>query len=185
MSTDTKEIFLDYLDSKISSIDFERYLYSTQTLELELGEEIYLELISINYKHKDCRSVVSNLISPLLNYGEMHKSMIINTIDNILSKKVNILDAISELDGWCWKGYTFLGKIEIIASIGEAGSSVIHIIEDSDTEDEIRKKIERYEPGLVPFLENIKTMLLDGTIVLTGKKVQHHQLGTLFEFEQR
>jgi len=185
MSTDTTEIFLDYLDSKISSIDFERYLYSTQTLESELGEEIYLELISINYKQRDSRSAVSNLISPFLNYGEIHKSMIINTIDNILSKKVNILDGISELNGWPWKGYTFLGEIEIIASIGEAGKSVIHIIDDTDTEDEIRKKIERYEPGLIPFLENIKTRLSDGTIVLTGKKVQHHQLGTLFEFEKK
>lgn len=185
MNTNTRQLFLNYLDSKLSSIDFEKYLYSTQTLESELGNELYLELISINYKHKDCRSAVSNLISPFLNYGEIHKSLIINTINDISSKKVNILDGLSKLDGWSWKGYTFLGEIEIIATIGEAGRSVIHIIDDSDTEDEIRKKIERYEPGLIPFLENIKTRLLDGTIVLTGKKVQHHQLGTLFEFEQK
>lgn len=185
MNTATQQLFLDYLDSKLSSSDFETYLYSTDTLESELGKETYLELISINYKHKDCRSTVSNLISPLLNYGEIHKSMTINTINDILSEKVNILNGISELNDWPWKGYTFLGEIEIIANIGEAGKSVIHIIEDSDTEDEIRKKIEGYEPNLIPFLENIKTRLLNGTIVLTGKKVQHHQLGTLFEFEQK
>jgi hypothetical protein len=185
MNTNTRQLFLNYLDSKLSSSDFETYLYSSDTLESELGQETYLELISINYKHKDCRSAVSKLISPLLNYGEMHKSMIINTINDILSKKVNILDGINELDGWSWKGYTFLGKIEIIASIGEAGRSVIHILDDRGTEDEIRKKIERYEPGLIPFLENIKTRLLDETIVLTGRKVQHHQLGTLFEFEKK
>lgn len=185
MNTNTRQLFLNYLDSKLSTNDFETYLYSSETLESELGNELYLELISINYKHTACRSAVDKLISPFLNYEEMHKSMIINTIDNILSKKVNILDGISELNAWCWKGYTFLGEIEIIASIGEAGRSVIQIIDDSDTEDETRKKIERCEPGLIPFLENIKTRLLDGTIVLTGKKVQHHQLGTLFEFEQK
>ncbi len=185
MNTNTRQLLLDYLDSKLSSSDFETYLYSTQSLESELGQETYLELISINYKHKDCRSAVSKLINPFLNYGEIHKSMIINTIDDILSKKVNIHNGLRELNGWCWKGYTFLGKIEIIANIGEAGRSVIHILDDSDTEDEIRKKIERYEPGLIPFLENIKTRLLDETIVLTGRKVQHHQLGTLFEFEQK
>ena len=185
MNINTQQLFLNYLDSKLSSIDFEKYLYSTQTLESELGKKLYLELISINYKHKDCRSVVNNLISPLLNYGEMHKSMIINTINAILSKKVNILDGLSELNGWCWKGYVFLGEIDIISSIGEAGRSVLHIINDDDTEDEIRKKIERYEPGLIPFLETIKTRLSNGTIVLTGKKVQHHQLGTLFEFEKK
>jgi hypothetical protein len=181
----TQQLFLNYLDSKLSSHDFETYLYSSETLESELGNELYLELISINYKHTDCRSAVSKLISPLLNYGEMHKAMIINTINGILSKKVNILNGISELSHWCWKGYTFLGKIDIIANIGEAGRSVIHIIEDNDSEDEIRKKIERYEPGLIPFLENVKTRLSDGTIVLTGKKVQHHQLGNIFEFEQQ
>ena len=185
MNTATQQLFLDYLDSKLSSSDFETYLYSSDTLESELGNELYLELISINYKHKDCRSAVSNLISPLLNYGEIHKSMIINTINDISSKKVNILNGIGELNTWCWKGYTFLGEMEIIASIGEAGKSVIHIIEDSDTEDEIRKKIEGYEPNLTPFLENIKTRLLDETIVLTEKKVQHHQSGTFFEFEKK
>lgn len=184
MNTNTQQLFLNYLDSKLSTSDFETYLYSSETLESELGKELYLELISINYKDKDCRSAVSNLISPLLKYGEIHKSMIINTINAILSKKVNILDGLSELNGWCWKGYTFLGEIGIISSIGEAGRSVMHIIEDNDTEDEIRKKIEQYEPGLIPFLENIKTRHSDGTIVLTGKKVQHHQLGTIFEFEQ-
>lgn len=111
--------------------------------------------------------------------------MITNTINGILSKKVNILDGLSELDYWSWKGYSFLGEIDIIADIGDAGRSVVHIIEDNDSEDEIRKKIEQYEPGLIPFLENIKTRLSNGTIVLTGKKVVHHQLGTLFEFEQK
>ncbi|WP_421799016.1 hypothetical protein [Haliscomenobacter sp.] len=185
LNTNTQQLFLNYLDSKLSSHDFETYLYSSETLESELGNELYLELISINYKHTDCRSAVNKLISPFLNYGEMHKTMITNTINNILAKKVNILDGISELNGWCWKGYTFLGEIDIISDIGDAGRSVIHIIKDSDTEDEIRNKIERYEPGLIPFLENVKTRLSDGKIVLTGKKVQHHQSGVFFEFEKK
>lgn len=183
MNTNTRQLFLNYLDSKLSSSDFETYLYSTKSLESELGNELYLELISINYKHTDCRSAVNKLISPFLNYGEMHKAMIINTINGILSKKVNILNGISELSHWCWKGYSFLGEIDIIADIGDAGRSVIHIIEDSDSEDEIRKKIERFEPGLIPFLENIKTRLSDGTIVLTGKKLEDHQSRIVFEFE--
>jgi hypothetical protein len=185
MNTDTQQLFLDYLDSKLSSSDFETYIYSSESLESELGKEIYLELISINYKHKDCLSAVSNLVGTLLNYGEIHKSMIINTINDISSKKVNILNGLSELNDWCWKGYSFLGEIEIVASIGEAGRSVIHIIEDSDTEDEIRKKIERYEPNLIPFLENIKSKLLNGTIVLKGKKVQSHQARTIFDYEKK
>lgn len=47
MNTDTQQLFLNYLDSKLSSSDFETYLYSNETLESELSKELYLELISI------------------------------------------------------------------------------------------------------------------------------------------
>ncbi|MBB6461848.1 hypothetical protein [Flammeovirga kamogawensis] len=44
--------FYEVLKHKISIQDFEKWVYETKELELELLEDIYTDLISLNYKTK-------------------------------------------------------------------------------------------------------------------------------------
>lgn len=172
MDTNSKKIIADFINAKLAPKDFEAFLYAAIDIEAQLGSDIYLELISINYNSKHCRVEVENLMRPMLNYGEIHKSEILDCIDALLSGETKILDGLSELDYWAWMGYTFLATPEIVANYSDQGKSFIHMIDGTDSEQEILRKVERYQPDFWEFLRGIKAQLLDDRIILTGQKIQ-------------
>ena len=52
---------------KITNCDFENWIYSKPGLESELGYDIYLELVSFNFKNKNDDERLRNLVENILN----------------------------------------------------------------------------------------------------------------------
>lgn len=181
MDVHSEKVIVDFLKAKLTAKDFEAFVYSSAELEAQLGADIYLELISINYNSKHCRKEVENLMHPLFKYGEMHTLEILTCIDALLLGEMKILEGIGKLYNWAWEGYTFLAASDIVANYGDQGKSIILMLDDTDDEQEIRRKAEKYQPDFWDFLRNTKVQLLDGRIILTGNKVQGEYQG-VFEF---
>ncbi len=167
----TQITFLNFIEFKIPAEEFETYLYTSQSLEKELGGNLYSDIMTINYNGKDCRKELNEKIQSIFDYTEIHKTQIIEVIDAILSKQ-SIIAGLEKLHSWAWKGYSFLGHVDVIGNFGEQGKSIILRIEGEDTEEEIFEKVKLYQPDLEECLLDIKIRMQKGQIVLTGEMKQ-------------
>ena len=176
------KIVSDFLNGKIENSDFEEWIYSEKSLEDILGNELYIELISLDFKDKSIKNHISNLVESKINYGNLHKQEIIELIDNTLEKQIPLMKIISSFYDWATKGYLFLGRIDVIGNFGEQGKSIVHIIDDSMTEGEKWGKLLEVEPDFLSYIKEIKANLMNGKVVLTGEKENFDFIGTQYKF---
>ena len=188
MKTSTSISFLDFIEKRTEIKEFENWIYETQSLEEELPAEIYTELISLDYKDMSIRNTITELVSPLLDFGNAHKQQLIELISEILNKTIDPIDGISKLhyDWLDGKGYLFLCKNITIANFGEQGKS---ILSRTDYKDELSLEekwriIELDDPSFIEEVRNIKKELEEGKIKLTGKFKDVRFYGRKFEYEE-
>ncbi|UII23158.1 hypothetical protein [Fulvivirga ligni] len=188
MKTSTSISFLQFIEEKTEIQDFEKWIYESESLEEELPEETYTELISLDFNDKSIRNYVSEIITPRLDFGKAHKQILIALINDIIQKRIDPIDGLGELH-YEWldsKGYNFLSRNLIISNFGEQGKS---ILSRTDYKDElsIEEKwqiIELEDHSFIEELKNIKKELEDGKIELTGKFREVRFNGRKFEYKE-
>ena len=185
MDLDISKILSDYLDGKIKNSDFETWVYSDKSLESFLGADIYNELISLTFEDKSIKIKVQELVDSKIDYQHLHKQEIIELIDNTISRKLPLQKSLTSFYDWAMSGYYFLGRINVIGNFGEQGKSIVHIIDDSMTENEQLAKLLKEEPDFLTDIKLIKTKLMTGEITLTGEKEANKYLGTQFKFREK
>ena len=89
ISNSTKQTFFRMLNGDMSISDFEQWVYTSgDLLEKELESEIYLELVSFNFKQKDSLQLLINKAETLVNMDEFNiwrtKRLLTDIIENNL-----------------------------------------------------------------------------------------------------
>lgn len=164
------KILSDYLNGKIKNLDFEKWIYSEGSLENQLGEELYIEVVSLDFKDKSIRHNIEKLVDSKIDYGNLHKQEIIELIDNTLGKRIPLMNSLYSFYDWLTKGYNFFGEINVIGNFGEQGKSIAHIIDESMSENKKWGKLLYEEPEFLPHIIEIKDKLITGKIILTGER---------------
>ncbi|UXX77889.1 hypothetical protein N7E81_10970 [Reichenbachiella carrageenanivorans] len=189
MKTSTSILFLRFIEKKTKIQDFEKWIYESESLEEELPDETYTELISLDFNDKSIRKIVTELVFPLLDVGNAHKQQLIELISEILDKKIDPIAGISELH-YNWldeKGYLFLSNNTTIANFGEQGKSIVSRTDFSNelTIDEKWKLVKSDDTSFIDYLVKTKTKLEDGRIRLTGNFKEVKFYGLQFEYEEK
>lgn len=111
ISSNTELQFYKVLKGKINLAVFEKWVYENKMLETELTEDVYIELIALNYKGKFAINELRNIINPFINHGQFEKQKIINYLESIINRDENCADSILMTYELYCKGYDFFRKI--------------------------------------------------------------------------
>lgn len=184
MKLGTSKRFIEFIEKRIESFDFESWLYESSYLEEELGSELYIEIVSINFKNKSARAEFAKIIDSHIDYSLLHTHLLKSLIDKILSGAMDLLEGLGELYyKWLGKGYDFLAEIDIIGNFGEQGKSIVHIMDKTMTNQEKWNTLDRSNPNFKSELKNIGNKIQNGQIILNGESEMNKFLGRQFKYE--
>ena len=115
----------DLISGLLDSREFEAWLYSDSSLENQLGTDLYIELISIDYSKSESKYVIQKLTDGQIDFASIHRLEILDILKSMLVKKGDASDLISKLYHYADIGYYFLAQNDLIANYGEQGKSVL------------------------------------------------------------
>jgi hypothetical protein len=186
MKIETSRILSDFFENKGSSTSaFEQWVYSNPDLETEIGEDIYSELISLDFKDNSIRIQVKELVDPIIDYAQLHHNEITRILDKLISQTSKPLDEIRKLFQWVEKGYTFLASVDIIGNFGEQGKSVVHSINNEMSNETQWNKLIEIDSNFINELRSIKERIENKEIVLTGEKEDVKFYGEQFKYIEK
>ena len=91
ISNDNKIEFYKFLNDEKSIPDLEKFIYSQAELEKQLGNEVYFELITLNFNDKYDKIKLPDLIkSKIIEEGEFETWKLKNLLNEFLSQPKNI-----------------------------------------------------------------------------------------------
>ena len=104
--------FYETIIGKISTEEFESWIYSDKEIETILPDDDYLELISINYKKDGAKYELVNLLSEkYVDLREYEKWKMLNKLTTALKKDKRLPDILREFYDLYCRGYTFLNDL--------------------------------------------------------------------------
>ena len=115
----------DFLGNKIDSKEFESWVYEYSTLENQLGADLYLEFVSMDFYSKETKHSIKKLLDGSIDYASIHRLEILEILKSMLLKNGDACDLISKLYHYADIGYYFLAQNDLIANYGEQGKSVL------------------------------------------------------------
>lgn len=63
MKNSIKDLFQKIIMEEISILEFENWLYENHSIEDKIGSDIYIELISLNFKRRDSKAELTKLLT--------------------------------------------------------------------------------------------------------------------------
>ena len=103
--------FYEVLKHKITIHDFEQWVYETRELEFELPEDVYTDLISLNYKDKYAHNDLGKLVGPFVDNGKFELKRISSCLTSIIDRDEDCAESIEmTYDLYC-NGYAFLRRL--------------------------------------------------------------------------
>lgn len=106
--TDIQNMFYSVYNKATPIKMFESWLYENNQIESILGNELYFNLLNINYRDKYAIIEVEKLILSHIDFGISESLRITNLLKNIVDEKGDIYSIMSQMyDDYC-SGYYFL-----------------------------------------------------------------------------
>lgn len=100
--------YLDLMEGKISLKEFERWVYSSKWLEIELSENEYTDLISLNYNTPSSKYEIRKILKERFDEGKFEAIKIIHLLDSIIDRDGNEGASLMRMYDLYCKGYYFL-----------------------------------------------------------------------------
>lgn len=186
MRIETAKLLTSFIENKDCSIsEFEQWVYTNSELEKELGTDNYTDLISLNFNDDSIRLNVKEIVDPILNYAELHKTEILELIQELIIKSRKPLDGIRQLNKWAEKGYLFLGSIESIGNFGEQGKSIVYSLNDEMDKESQWNKLQKVDSYFINDLTMIKEKIETNRIIFTGEREVIKYYGEQFKYEEK
>ena len=156
-----KQTIFNTISGKITTPDFETWLYSHPDLEEHIGPDLYLNLISFRFK-TDSRYNLIKILEAVIDMGEYETSKLLSQLKEAQTPTPGLPELLELLYYQYCDGYYFLQKI----ALGCCLSVVIHK-ENGDTEFEITpasfEELQADVDQVIQWIEQKK-------IVLTGAR---------------
>lgn len=176
ISEHTELKFYEVLKHKISIQEFERWVYKTQELEIELPEDTYTELISLNYKDKFAQNELERIVKPFIDNGKFEIKRISKYLKSIIDKDEKCAESIEmTYDLYC-SGYDFLRRLGLtyglLISCPPAGN--YQKSWNEITKEEQDELLDKMYPAIIADAENALRWINEGKIII---KDTVHELG--------
>ncbi|MEH0152583.1 hypothetical protein V6R21_00475 [Limibacter armeniacum] len=160
--------FYEVLKHKFDIKEFEQWVYQTKELESELPEEIYTDLISINYKDKYVHNELENIIEDFVDNGKFEIKRIKKFLKSIIDKDENCAESIEiTYDLYC-SGYAFLRRLGLtyglLVSCPPAGN--YQKSWDEITKAEQNELLEKLYPTIIQDAQNVLNWFNENKIII-------------------
>jgi len=160
--------FYEVLKYKISIHDFERWVYETKDLELELSEDIYTDLISLNYKDKYAHNELEKIVKPFVDNGKFEIKRISKYLKSIIDRDEKCAESIElTYDLYC-NGYAFLRRLGLtyglLISCPPAGNYQKSWNEITNAEQD--ELLNKFYPDIIVDAQSALTWINKGKIII-------------------
>lgn len=170
MKNKTEILSLRLTNNEISVKEFSSRLY-----QLNQDNELFNELILINFNSKYSRQEAIKIITSFIGKSEIEKYKTVQLLESIKSRDEKSLPNLLKTYDLRCRGYWFLEELgiylalKIISSRNEKISSIADL--DEETKKELNNKI---LPKAVKEASRIMDLLETGKIILTGETIGSH-----------
>lgn len=89
--------FYECLNDTLSMEEFEQWIQNDKVLESRLHPDLYIELISYNYKSRDAKKFIREKIQKWFDWQSFEKWRTINLLERILSGEIELVKATRKL----------------------------------------------------------------------------------------
>ncbi len=181
MKEDTKVKFYQFLVGKIGIAEFEKWIYSNSSLEIEIGENSYMDLISFDFKDKSANEILKVFISEIVQIGDFEKWKITNKLREFIDSPERTKDLLNDLyllfsglpndNSNEPKGYKFLQNLGLnyLHWMDEDYLKTCHGDKWTDYYEKYEKEIPLYYKQLVPIARLILSAFQKAEIEIINK----------------
>lgn len=135
ISFEVETKFYQVLTDRITTNDFEQWLYKNEQFDKELPNNLYLDLISLNYSNKYVINELHELLDDYVQLYKFKKYEIMEYLQSIIKKDENCGNSILMTYELYCDGYSFLRKLGL-----EYGLCLIDDYDLSNFEKELKDK---------------------------------------------
>jgi hypothetical protein len=182
LSLNHKSIFLRFLKGDLQLAGFENFISKTTELEKELGTDVYIDLLTFNYKDKNASNHLEDfLLDKVISESEFETWKLTELLQDFInnpSEAKDLLDKFYHLycsaynrQGKLTNGYRFLGHLGLnyFYWIDEGYLKNIYGDKWQAEYEKSLKDIEHYQQQLRPIAERILKAIGQGEIKIIGK----------------
>jgi len=160
--------FYEILKHKIEIREFEEWVYQTKDLEAELTEDVYLELITINFKDKYAHNDIKKVIGKYIDNGKFEIKQISKFLQSIINQDKNCAESIKmTYDLYC-SGYVFLRRLGLtyglLISCPPAGN--YQKSWNEITKEEQDELLNKFYPVIILDAQNALNWINEGKIII-------------------
>lgn len=114
---DIQNMFYSIYNKTTSTEKFETWLYENDYIENILGNELYFNLININYREKYSFLEVEKLILPHIDFGRSETIRMTSQLKSIIDEKGDIYSIMSQVYNDYCNGYYFLRYLGLLHAV--------------------------------------------------------------------
>jgi len=177
-----RRVYYDYLDDASKLVELENFVYSNEWIREVLGEDDYLDLISINFRARDVRFQLGEILIKHVGWAEHQKEILLSDLKAILADSERTPQILGSLyDKYC-DGYYFLNDLGLGYGLCCASPHIDGKFYDSweDLNTEQQQRILRsFLPQLKSDVRRALEWMESGKIVLVSKRDELNRM----EFE--
>lgn len=172
---DIREVFFETMSGDKSLPEFEAWVYGNKELENLLSPELYLDLISCGYHHKESRYELTEILEKIIDPASYEKWRLERLLDQALDKTDRLPEILIQFYELYCQGYGFLDNL------GLGYGLPIAVLDDpipgNNGEQAVSPKLlaVSFFPGLETEIEKVKNWLHSGTIMLSGARDQQNR----------
>ncbi len=83
--------FYKFINEDMNNESFEKWIYDNKELEGIFQKDLYLDIISFNYKSHDSRTFIKSIVKKQFNWNEFEKWRTIELLEKILSCEIEFV----------------------------------------------------------------------------------------------
>ena len=172
--TEIESLYLNLREGNISISEFEKWVYSSETLEALLNEDEYTELISYNFTDNDSIYKLGKILKSKLRENKFQTLKVINLIDSVIAKDGYEGQSLISMYSLYKQGYYFLEDLGL--NIGDQlrtsthYGSELYINLPKERQEQIINKL---YPRVRELAIEMKNWISNNELILTGTQDKH------------
>lgn len=163
--------YFELIEEEITLHDFDNWVLANDWLETELEENLYFDIISLNYNNPNTTHKLGKLLKNHFDNGEFETLRLLELLEAIITQNGKEANALIRMYDLYCRGYHFLRELglNIGLNIGVPTEYNVDWFHELN-EEEQHQLVAAYYPLAKNEAMKVKDLLLDKTIILTGKQ---------------
>lgn len=168
--TEIETKYFDLTEDKISTKEFEEWVYQSKWLESELSKNEYLDLISLDFNTPSVKYEIKKILKDRINEGKFQKLKFLNLLDSIINRDGKEGEALAKMYDLYCDGYYFLQDLGLgiglqIEVPSGYGVNYYHEL----NENQKKELVNSAYPIAKELAEELKNWIINGEVILTGE----------------